>query len=246
MPFYSRYPPRGGRFFQRRVSPVMHVTEDNYSGQVAAVAAAYLGNPSTRIDKEQLGDVITAIRAALARSEQREVRPGSRSTGAAADVERTGEDAGNGRGAPIPTFAAPEVEPEPPVMEKASPAAIRRSIGPDHLISFIDGRTYKTLKRHLAVHGHTPASYREHFGLGPDYPMVAPNYSATRSALAKSAGLGRSDGLTPRAPKVAAEVAARPVERQQPQRARLIGAKGSSAKPSSASSTGRSRQIKSA
>ncbi|WP_336487350.1 MucR family transcriptional regulator [Methylobacterium nigriterrae] len=75
--------------------------------------------------------------------------------------------------------------------EKATPAQIRRSITPNGLISFIDGRSYKTLKRHLAAHGLYPQSYRRRYGLPDDYPMVAADYAARRSELARSIGLGR-------------------------------------------------------
>jgi predicted transcriptional regulator len=68
----------------------------------------------------------------------------------------------------------------------------KRSVFPDYIISLEDGQKYKSLKRHLATrHGMTPDEYRAKWGLAKDYPMVAPNYSATRSALAKSLGLGR-------------------------------------------------------
>jgi len=80
----------------------------------------------------------------------------------------------------------------PPVEDhKVTAAQIRKSVTPDHLISFIDGKPYKALKRHLTGHGMTPADYRQKFGLGPDYPMVAANYAASRSELAKSSGLGQ-------------------------------------------------------
>ncbi len=79
-------------------------------------------------------------------------------------------------------------------MEKPTPAQIRRSITPDALTSFIDGKDYKTLKRHLGVHGLDPSSYRARFGLPADYPMVAPSYSELRSNLSKSFGLGRTKG----------------------------------------------------
>jgi predicted transcriptional regulator len=69
-------------------------------------------------------------------------------------------------------------------------AEIKKSVTPDALISFLDGRSYKTLKRHLGTHGFTPESYRAAYGLGADYPMVAPNYSEKRSQLAISLGLG--------------------------------------------------------
>ncbi len=75
-------------------------------------------------------------------------------------------------------------------VEKASPAAIRRSIRSDGLVSFIDGRTYKMLKRHLNAHGLTAAEYRARFGLPADYPLTAPAYSQQRSEVAKAVGLG--------------------------------------------------------
>jgi predicted transcriptional regulator len=74
---------------------------------------------------------------------------------------------------------------------KATPAEIRKSVTPGALISFIDGKGYKTLKRHLYGHGLNPRSYRERFGLPADYPMVASSYSERRSALAKAIGLGQ-------------------------------------------------------
>jgi predicted transcriptional regulator len=64
----------------------------------------------------------------------------------------------------------------------------------DHIISMIDGKPYKTLRRHLATNGMTPAEYRERYGLKPDYPMVAENYSESRRAMAKKIGLGRKPG----------------------------------------------------
>lgn len=75
--------------------------------------------------------------------------------------------------------------------EKATPAQIRRSITPDFLISFEDGRKYKSMRRSLSLRGLTPEAYREKWGLPKDYPMVSPNYAAARSALAKASGLGQ-------------------------------------------------------
>lgn len=80
--------------------------------------------------------------------------------------------------------------PEEPV-EQPNPAQIRKSITDSGIVSFIDGRSYKTLKRHLTKHGLTPQAYRQRYGLPTDYPMVAPGYAAQRSALAKEIGLGR-------------------------------------------------------
>ncbi|RWE31960.1 MucR family transcriptional regulator [Mesorhizobium sp.] len=69
----------------------------------------------------------------------------------------------------------------------------KRSVFPDYIICLEDGKKFKSLKRHLSVNfGLTPDEYRAKWGLKPDYPMVAPNYAAQRSALAKAAGLGRS------------------------------------------------------
>jgi predicted transcriptional regulator len=67
----------------------------------------------------------------------------------------------------------------------------KKSVFPDYLVSLEDGKQYKALKRHLTRIGLTPAEYRAKWGLPNDYPMVAPNYAAVRSALAKSIGLGR-------------------------------------------------------
>lgn len=75
-------------------------------------------------------------------------------------------------------------------VEKPSAAQIRKSVQHNGIVSFIDGKTYKTLKRHLYAHGLDPRSYRDRFGLSRDYPMVAPEYAERRSALAKSIGLG--------------------------------------------------------
>jgi predicted transcriptional regulator len=77
-----------------------------------------------------------------------------------------------------------------PKVEKATPAQIRKSITPDALISFIDGKPYKTLKRHLTGAGLTFEEYRERFGLPRDYPTTAANYSAMRAEFARNAGLG--------------------------------------------------------
>ncbi len=85
----------------------------------------------------------------------------------------------------------PEAEAAPAVPEHVPAVPIRSSVKPDFLVSLIDGRKLKSLKRHLSTHGLTPAEYRERYGLKPDYPMVAPNYSAQRRAVAQRLGLGR-------------------------------------------------------
>ena len=71
----------------------------------------------------------------------------------------------------------------------------RKSIAsPDHIISMIDGKPYKTLTRHLTTNGLTPDEYRQRYGLKADYPMTAPAYSEMRRAMAKKIGLGRKPG----------------------------------------------------
>ncbi len=65
-------------------------------------------------------------------------------------------------------------------------------------MSFLDGRSYKTLKRHLTSHGLDPRAYRDRYGLPSDYPMVAPAYAEQRSALAKAIGLGVPGGQAKR------------------------------------------------
>ena len=69
---------------------------------------------------------------------------------------------------------------------------VKKSIASDHIICLEDGQRFKSLKRHLRTHHNlTPEQYREKWGLGSDYPMVAPNYAAARSRLAKQMGLGQ-------------------------------------------------------
>jgi predicted transcriptional regulator len=84
-------------------------------------------------------------------------------------------------------------EVEPPAEKKPEPAVpVRRSIQPDHLICLVCGQSQKMLKRHLAVqHDLTPAQYREHFDLKPDYSMAAPDYVQQRREVALRTGLGR-------------------------------------------------------
>ena len=84
-------------------------------------------------------------------------------------------------------------KPAAPVAAPLVPAVNpKKSVTPDFIICLEDGKKFKSLKRHLGVHfGLTPDAYRAKWGLPADYPMVAPNYAASRSELAKSIGLGR-------------------------------------------------------
>src|SRR5690606_40173164 len=80
---------------------------------------------------------------------------------------------------------ATEQRPEPVV-------PVKKSVQDDYIICLEDGKKLKMLKRHLMTHyGLTPDQYREKWGLDASYPMVAPNYAAARSQLAKKMGLGR-------------------------------------------------------
>ena len=86
-----------------------------------------------------------------------------------------------------------------PAVEVLVPAApVKKSVHDDYIICLEDGKKFKSLKRHLGTqHGLTPDEYRRKWNLPADYPMVAPNYSAARSALAKERGLGRKKEETP-------------------------------------------------
>ncbi len=80
---------------------------------------------------------------------------------------------------------------EPRSETKSTSAQIQKSITPDALISFIDGKPYKTLRRHLTARGFDPETYRKRYGLPADYPMVAPSYSARRSEISRDNSFGR-------------------------------------------------------
>lgn len=85
---------------------------------------------------------------------------------------------------------APAPAPEPAV-ELTPAVPIRKSITPDYIICLDDGKKFKSLRRHIAILGYTPESYKRHWGLPADYPLVAPNYAVVRSNLAIANGLGR-------------------------------------------------------
>ena len=93
----------------------------------------------------------------------------------------------SGLGAPTEALPA-EPEHKPAV-------GVRKSLANDeHIISMIDGKPYRTLRRHLSKHGLTDKEYRARYNLPADYPMVARPYSAARAAMAKAIGLGRKAG----------------------------------------------------
>lgn len=103
-----------------------------------------------------------------------------------------------------------QVEAQAPV-EYTPAVSVRKSLASnDYIVSMIDGKPYKTLRRHLSTNGLTPEEYRARYNLKADYPLVAPSYSAARQAMAKKIGLGRKPGQSPKAqeaPKTAAKPA---------------------------------------
>ena len=90
-------------------------------------------------------------------------------------------------------------QPAKPASESSTPAVNpKRSIQAGHIVCLEDGKTFKSLKRHLRTdHGLTPDEYRTKWGLPRDYPMVAPEYAAKRSALAKKMGFGKKRKAAP-------------------------------------------------
>jgi predicted transcriptional regulator len=80
---------------------------------------------------------------------------------------------------------------------------IKKSVQPDYVICLEDGKKLKMLKRHLrTAYDMSPDQYRQKWGLSSDYPMVAPEYAAKRSELAKKIGLGRKAGQKVKAKRV--------------------------------------------
>ena len=95
--------------------------------------------------------------------------------------------------AALANIGKPPAEP----IKREPPVPINKTIKGDHIISLEDGKPYKSLKRHLTGRGLTPDQYRQKWGLRPDYPMVAPEYSKRRSELALALGLGRKAAKEP-------------------------------------------------
>ena len=96
----------------------------------------------------------------------------------------------------VTSLLQPETSETAPAAEEFTPAvSVRKSLASkDHIISLIDGRPYKALRRHLSGQGLTPDEYRARYGLKPDYPMVSESYSQVRREMAKKIGLGRKPG----------------------------------------------------
>lgn len=128
-------------------------------------------------------------------------------------------------------------------LEHVPAVSVRKSLSsPDHIISLIDGKPYKTLKRHLATHGLTDKQYRERYKLPASYPMVAPGYSEARRAVAEKSGLGRKRTTSPAAEAEAPSASAAPMFQASSKPAQKApkskrSAKASAEKPSASASS---------
>ncbi|MBY8823849.1 MucR family transcriptional regulator [Sphingomonas colocasiae] len=114
--------------------------------------------------------------------------------------------------AAIAALDKPTDEPEQEVAapEHVPAVTVRKSLSSkDHIISMIDGKPYRTLRRHLSTNGLTPDEYRARYNLKADYPMVAETYSEARRAMAKKIGLGRKPGEKAPAKKSTVEAPAK-------------------------------------
>jgi predicted transcriptional regulator len=129
------------------------------------VTIAWLGNHNVRASADDVPAFLRSIHATIVELES-----------ATSDAGTAGnETEGEGEAEPVFTPAV----------------SVRKSLASkDHIISLIDGKPYKTLRRHLATHGLTPEQYRERYNLKPDYPMTASSYSEARRAMAHKIGLG--------------------------------------------------------
>jgi predicted transcriptional regulator len=134
------------------------LTNSNAVDLATELTGAWLSNPNTRANSEEVPGFLKMMHAAVAAL---------------------------GR----PSAVAHK---SPTDQEHVPAVTIRRSLASkDYIISLIDGKPYKSLRRHLSSHGLTPEDYRKRYGLKADYPMVAPNYADQRRELAKKIGLGR-------------------------------------------------------
>ncbi|WP_448663833.1 MucR family transcriptional regulator [Sphingomonas sp. CJ20] len=141
---------------------------------------AWLGNQNNRVSAEDVPAFLRTMHATV--------------TELAGSSSNSGDDTQK---------VAPEQEFTPAV-------TVRKSLASkDHIISLIDGKPYKTLRRHLSTHGLTPEEYRARYNLKPDYPMVAPTYSEARRAMAHKIGLG-AKGRAARGGAAATPPAAKP------------------------------------
>jgi predicted transcriptional regulator len=157
------------------------MTEDNTHDLVELatdLTIAWLGNANNRVDAQDVPAFLRAMHATV-----------SELSGGAADANAT-------------NAGAEQAEDYVPAV------SVRKSLASqDHIISLIDGKPYRTLRRHLSTNGLTPEEYRQRYNLKPDYPMVAPSYSEARREMAVRIGLGNK-GRNAKAAPAAAPAAA--------------------------------------
>lgn len=136
--------------------------DDNSTILATELTIAWLANPNTRVNPDDVPAVLASLYQAVQTLGER---------AASDDVE---------------VADTPEHKPA---------VSVRKSLAdPEFIVSLIDGKKYRSLRRHLNAHGLSPEDYRQRYGLKPDYPMVAPGYSAARREVAKRLGLGRKPG----------------------------------------------------
>jgi len=146
---------------------------------------AWLGNQNNRVAAEEVPAFLRTMHATIA------------------------ELSGN-----APEAAADDAATEAPEFPPA--VSVRKSLGSrDHILSMIDGKPYKALRRHLSTHGLSPDEYRARYNLKPDYPMVAPSYSEQRREMAHKIGLG-AKGRAARASSSAPVPARKPRAKSSP------------------------------
>jgi predicted transcriptional regulator len=129
----------------------------------------------------------------------------------------------------VASLSSGPVEDQLGSVEMFMPAVtVRKSLASkDRIISMIDGKPYKSLKRHLTRHGLTPDQYRQRYNLKPDYPMVSENYSQVRPEMAKKIGLGRKPASMASVAKSGPRAARRPRERPPLGNRSMAGERGS-------------------
>lgn len=148
---------------------------------------AWLSNQNNRVSAEDVPAFLRTMHATV-----------SELSGAGAATDSASEE------------TAPEQEYIPAVTARKSLAS------KDHIISMIDGKPYKTLRRHLSTHGMTPEQYRERYNLKADYPMVAETYSEQRRAMAHRIGLGQKGRAARAASSEAAAATDKPKRGRRP------------------------------
>jgi predicted transcriptional regulator len=142
----------------------MMMNDDINAVELAAeLTAAWLANPNTRTNADDVPAFLKSMHAAVSQ---------------------------------LSGGSTPAVAEEPAETFEPAVTARKSLSNPDVIISMIDGKPYKTLRRHLARNGLTPEEYRARYNLKANYPMTAPAYSEARRDMAKRIGLGRKSGQT--------------------------------------------------